>query len=213
MDIIVCDWGMPQMDGLELLSKLRPNRLDRSFSFILITAENCPKKLKEAIALGVDDYIVKPFQINQFHQRLISMITNRVKYPTPPAELKVTIIEYMPQILELLKGILGQLGFKQISEFSDSKAALEHLKANDCDLVLSDWSMPEMDGLELHSKLQEEIRTRHTPFILITAESDPEKIRAAIAEGIDGYLVKPFHIDAIRRELCRVLTLSKAVNA
>lgn len=210
-DIIVCDWNMPNMDGLELLKQLRPSPLDRSFRFLLATSEDDPKKTKEAIALGVDDIITKPFQLSELAKRISQLIKSTINFPIPAASMHVVVVEDMPVILSMLTEMLLAQGFKQTTPFSDPNEALTHIQNNKVDLIFSDWKMPNMSGLELHAALQEDPKTKPIPFILITAEGDIEKIRDAISAGVDGYLVKPFYPDALARETFRVYKLSTNV--
>ncbi len=207
-DLIISDWNMPKMCGLTLLKNLRPNRLDQSFKFLLITSEQNSKKLREASALGVDDYIIKPFNRTVFEKKIKSLIHNKIDLNVPKRDFSVVVVEDSRSTLLILGDILEDIGFKDIVFFENATEALGYLRNNRAGLILSDWHMPDIDGIEFCRMIRERTRTRNTPFLIVTAEKKPEMIRLAIDSGVDGYLIKPFHQETILRELARVMSFS-----
>ena len=104
---------------------------------------------------------------------------------------------------ELLKGILEDLGIAQIDLVENGRAALYALQncSPPYDIVLCDWDMPEMNGLEVHRNVRTLAKLRDTHFVMVTAISEGSRIREAIQQGIGDYLVKPIDIDILGKKI------------
>lgn len=105
----------------------------------------------------------------------------------------------------LVRQMLRTLGITQIVEANDGSTALQALRDETVDLVLSDWNMIPMTGLQLLLALREEPATASIPFIMITGEHSTEHVTRARAAGVNGYLVKPFGVDQLNRQMARAL--------
>jgi two-component system, chemotaxis family, chemotaxis protein CheY len=116
--------------------------------------------------------------------------------------LKVLIIDDSAAMRSVVKKTLRAAGFKmdQCLEAPDGAKALELLRENPVDLVLSDWHMPNMDGMELLKRLNQENLVPPC-FILVTTEGRKERLREALALGARGYVVKPFQPEALSKIL------------
>lgn len=106
----------------------------------------------------------------------------------------------------LVRHMLRTLGIEQVVEAPDGSSALQLLREQPVDAILSDWNMIPMTGLQLLMAVRDEPRHRHTPFIMITGSHSTEHVRRARAAGVSGYLVKPFGVDRLERQLSRVLS-------
>lgn len=113
--------------------------------------------------------------------------------------MKVLLVDDSGTMRTIQKRCLNKLGVEDIVEAEDGQFALEHFKKNTFDVVLSDWNMPNMDGLELLKA----IRTMNTkvPVIMITTEAERTRVVTAIQAGVSDYLVKPFTPDALKEKL------------
>lgn len=120
-------------------------------------------------------------------------------------DLNVLIVEDREVMLKIIRRLLVQLGYAKIDDATNGLQALERLRENRYDLILSDWNMDSMSGFELLKRVRSLPRTRDIPFILVTAEAKPENILAAKAAGANGYLLKPFKLDALEMTLDNVL--------
>lgn len=127
-------------------------------------------------------------------------------------DVEVLIVEDRQVMLKIIHRLLVQLGFVRIDGAVNGIEALEKLAGKRYDLILSDWNMDGMNGLELLKAVRAEPATRDTPFVLITAESKPENILAAKAAGATGYLVKPFKLDMLERTLDSVMARTGFVS-
>jgi two-component system chemotaxis response regulator CheY len=115
---------------------------------------------------------------------------------------KVLIIDDLVPMRMIVRTLLRQIGFEHIEEADDGEQALQILQADkDFGLVLSDWIMPVMDGVDLLRKVRSDHNLKDLPFILITAEVEKKKIIEAIKAGVDIYIVKPLTEDILREKL------------
>ena len=126
--------------------------------------------------------------------------------------LEVLIVEDRQVMLKIIRRLLVQLGYARIDEASNGVEALARIGEKRYDLILSDWNMEPMSGFELLKLVRARPATQNTPFVLITAEAKQENILAAKAAGANGYLVKPFKLDALERTLDGVLAAKGFVS-
>lgn len=124
-------------------------------------------------------------------------------------DLELLIVEDRQVMLKIIRRLLFQLGYVRVDEAVNGVAALERIASKRYHLILSDWNMDAMSGIDLLKAVRANPETRSTPFVLVTAEGKRENILAARAAGASGYLVKPFKLDVLERTIESVL----AVNA
>lgn len=120
-------------------------------------------------------------------------------------DMNILIVDDFKTMLTIIDGVLKQLGFKNIDQASSGQHALEKIKNTKYSLILSDWNMEPMNGLELLKEVRKNSETKAIPMILITAESKPENIIAAKREGVSNYIVKPFTANTLKEKLVAVL--------
>jgi two-component system chemotaxis response regulator CheY len=118
--------------------------------------------------------------------------------------MKVLIVDDFATMRRILKNILKQIGFSNIAEADDGKTALAKLKDRKFDLVLCDWNMPEMSGLELLQEIRSDDVLKDTPFVMVTAEAQKDNILNAVKAGVNNYVVKPFTAETIGEKLKKV---------
>ena len=119
--------------------------------------------------------------------------------------MKVLIVDDYPTMLKVLQTMLRQLGFTNIDVAEDGAVALEKLKQNTFVLVISDWNMEPMTGLELLKIVRADAAMSDLPFIMITAESSADNVKTAKEAGVSNYIIKPFTADELRTKLVSVL--------
>ena len=113
-------------------------------------------------------------------------------------KIQILVVEDNDKIRHLIVSVLRTTGFSNISEAENGKNAWEMFQSSKYDLVLTDWMMPEMDGLELLKKIRGgEADSKDTPVFLITASDKPDDIVQAAKWKINGYIVKPFSVKTI----------------
>lgn len=126
------------------------------------------------------------------------------------ADLEVLVVEDREVMLEIIRRLLEQIGFKHVTQASNGAKALEHMREKRFDLILSDWNMDTMSGFDLLKRVRSLPRTSKIPFILVTAEAKPENILAAKAAGADGYILKPFKLEQLEKTIMDVLAARKS---
>jgi len=123
---------------------------------------------------------------------------------------KILVVEDDPGSAKLVTYHLRMMGFKNTTEVSDGNSALEHLKKEKADLVIADWHMPNMNGLNLFRALREEELWHDIPFLMITVEKDHKKVQEAIQAGVRDYIVKPINVEKFKRKIHELLRLNEA---
>jgi two-component system chemotaxis response regulator CheY len=118
--------------------------------------------------------------------------------------MKVLIVDDFATMRRIVKNILRQLGFTDISEADDGKTALKALKKEKFDLILSDWNMPEMPGIELLKAVRADDELKDIPFLMVTAEAEKGNIVEAVKLGVSNYIVKPFTAETMSEKLGKI---------
>jgi two-component system chemotaxis response regulator CheY len=118
--------------------------------------------------------------------------------------MKILIVDDFATMRRILKGALKQLGFKNIVEAEDGSEAITLLKKEKVDLILSDWNMPKMNGLEFLKAVRADAGLKQTPFIMVTAEGQKDNVVDAIKSGVTNYIIKPFTPEALGEKLKKV---------
>lgn len=118
---------------------------------------------------------------------------------------QILIVDDMSSIRSLIKGIVQSLGNFDVDEASSGVSALQKMQTRRYDLLISDWNMPEMSGIELLKTIRQDESLKTTPVILLTAEVTKENIREAVSLGINGYIVKPFTPDSLITSLKKII--------
>ncbi len=119
--------------------------------------------------------------------------------------IKILCVDDFATMRRIMKNILKQLGFTSIIEADDGTTALEELEKNEIDLIISDWNMPKMTGLELLKHIRANEKYKNTPFLMVTAEAQKQNVIEAVQAGVSNYVVKPFTAAAISEKLEKIL--------
>ncbi len=106
--------------------------------------------------------------------------------------LRFLVVDDFSTMRRIVRNLLKELGFTKVDEAEDGAIALQKLRAGEFDFVVSDWNMPNMDGLQLLQAVRADPALKHLPVLMITAEAKKENIIAAAQSGASGYIVKPF---------------------
>ena len=120
--------------------------------------------------------------------------------------LPILIVDDFSTMRRIVKTCLKQLGFENITEAEDGKVALEKLKAGDFKLIISDWNMPHMMGIDLLKAVRADERLKAVPFLMVTAEAQKENILEAAKAGVSNYIIKPFTADSMSQKLEAIFT-------
>lgn len=122
-----------------------------------------------------------------------------------PTPLKFLVVDDFSTMRHIVRGLLKEMGCHNVTEAEDGAAALELLKVQHFDFVVSDINMPNMSGFELLKAIKAEETLRHLPVLMVTAEARKEDIVLAAQSGAAGYIVKPFSKATLEEKVQRIL--------
>jgi len=120
-------------------------------------------------------------------------------------DLTALVVDDFSTMRRIVKNILRELEFKRILEAEDGTSAVDVLKSQKVDLIVSDWNMPRMTGLELLKHVRANDQTKDIPFLMVTAESQKENIIEAVKAKVSNYIVKPFTAATLAEKLAKIL--------
>jgi len=127
----------------------------------------------------------------------------------PDRNIKILVVDDMATMRKIIKGLLDQLGFKNIDEAEDGNVALQKLRSGNYDFVITDWNMPNMTGLELVQEIRKDENLKHLPVLMVTAEAKKENVLLAIKAGVNNYIVKPFTAEVLKEKIEKIFSALK----
>ena len=119
--------------------------------------------------------------------------------------MPVLVVDDYKTMVRIISNLLRQIGFTNIDEAADGGQALEMMYVRQYGLVISDWNMQPMSGMDLLKRVRADQRLKDTAFIMVTAESKVENVVAAKAAGVNNYIVKPFNAETLKTKISSVL--------
>ena len=120
-------------------------------------------------------------------------------------KMNILIVDDYKTMLRIIRNLLNQLSFQNVQEATDGVTALDKLRDGSFGLVISDWNMEPMTGLQLLREVRADDKLKSLPFVMITAESKTENVVAAKEAGVSNYIVKPFNAETLKSKLVSVL--------
>lgn len=123
------------------------------------------------------------------------------------ANKRILIVDDVASMRNLTKSILREFGFLNLDDAQDGDEALKKLKSFDYDLVICDWNMPKMTGIELFIKMQKDEKLKNIFFLLVTSSSESAKVKEAIQFGITDYIIKPYKADTLLKKIAGKFSL------
>jgi two-component system chemotaxis response regulator CheY len=122
----------------------------------------------------------------------------------PDAKLRILVVDDFSTMRRIVRNLLKELGFTNVDEAEDGAIALQKLNTEPFEFVITDWNMPNMDGLTLLQTVRSTPTLKHLPVLMITAEAKKENIIAAAQAGASGYIVKPFTAATLSEKLNKI---------
>jgi two-component system chemotaxis response regulator CheY len=120
--------------------------------------------------------------------------------------MKVLVVDDFATMRRIIKNVLKQIGFTNLLEADDGTTALVVIKENEVGLIISDWNMPQMSGLDLLKTVRGDSSTKKIPFLMVTAEAQKDNVLQAVQAGVSNYIVKPFTADAVKEKLSQIFS-------
>jgi two-component system chemotaxis response regulator CheY len=121
-----------------------------------------------------------------------------------PSKLKFLVVDDFSTMRRIVRNLLKELGYANADEAEDGAVALQRIKAGGIDFIVTDWNMPNMDGLALLQAVRADPNLKHLPVLMITAEAKRENIIQAAQAGASGYIVKPFTAATLGEKLTKI---------
>lgn len=119
--------------------------------------------------------------------------------------MNVLIVDDIEAMLRVLRNLLKQLNFRNIDQAANGSEALAKLRAGDFGLVISDWQMEPMTGIDLVREMRADKKLKHLPFVMVTAETQKDRLAVAKEAGVDTTIIKPLTANSLRKTLVGVL--------
>ena len=203
-DVVISDWNMPKMSGLDLLKHIRSTPKLMDIPFLMLTSEANEENILKALEEGADQYITKPFKPAMLEETLKKILSAKNVF----GNKKVLVVDDSPVMRRIIKKNLKQAGFleKNILESPDGDAATDWILVEKFDLIISDWHMPKVDGLEFFYRLQAYDDFKNIPFLMVTSEAHKEKVMEALNAGISNYILKPFTAMDLEKKIKQILS-------
>jgi two-component system chemotaxis response regulator CheY len=127
--------------------------------------------------------------------------------------MSILVVDDFSTMRRIIKGLLQDLGFPNITEADDGLTALPLLKAGNFDLLITDWNMPGMQGVELLRQVRADERLKKLPVLMLTAEAKREQIVEAAQAGVSGYVIKPFTAATLKEKIDKIFAVKPSAAA
>jgi len=224
-DIILLDWEMPQLDGLEALKQIKTIPELMKIPVAMVTSRSGNSHIQLAFDAGASDYIKKPIDKTEalFRVQTLANLSELIKInaniskpdPLEIASLgQIIIVDDVFEIRQMIKQVLQKNYI--VFEAENGIEGLNKAKELLPDIIISDINMPEADGLDLCKSIKSNFATSHIPVILLTAQAGMPSNIAGLEAGADAYLTKPINIDllaaAVKNQIENRETLRKAFS-
>jgi two-component system chemotaxis response regulator CheY len=121
------------------------------------------------------------------------------------SDMKFLVVDDFATIRRIVKGVINELGFTNVTEADDGSTALPLLRDGNFDFLITDWNMPGMPGLDLLKAVRANPKLAKLPVLMVTAEAKREQIIAAAQAGVNGYIIKPFTAEVLKKKLTKIL--------
>lgn len=118
--------------------------------------------------------------------------------------LRILVVDDFSTMRRIVKNLLQDIGFSNMSEAENGQAALNLLRSQPFDFVVTDWNMPGMTGIELLKNIRSDPALAKIPVLMVTAEAKREQIVEAAQSGVNGYIIKPFTADTLKEKLSKI---------
>lgn len=119
-------------------------------------------------------------------------------------DMSFLVVDDFPTMRRIVRSLLKELGFTNVEEAEDGQDALNKLRSGQFEFVVSDWNMPNLDGVEMLKTIRADSDLKDLPVLMVTAEAKKENIIAAAQAGANGYIVKPFTAATLEEKLNKI---------
>jgi two-component system chemotaxis response regulator CheY len=121
------------------------------------------------------------------------------------SDLKILAVDDSPTMRRIIINTLKRAGYSNVIEATDGKDALAKMKVEKVDFIITDWNMPEMDGLTFVCNIRDKAEYKELPILMVTTRSVKDDILEAMKAGVNNYIVKPFTPDTLKEKIESIL--------
>ncbi|MGD0959680.1 MAG: response regulator [Methylomonas sp.] len=209
-DLIISAMYLPDMTGVDLVRAIRHHEDSYEMAFLLISSETNIKYLEPIRQAGAIAILPKPFA----ELELMTALKATVDYLHPHklnldhmdiADLQILIVDDSEFSRKFISRIFRDIGIESISLAENGKQALQISNQHFFDLIVTDYNMPEMDGLELVKRLRADGDNKNVPILMVTSEQNINRLAAIEQAGVSALLDKPFDPESVRKIILRLL--------
>ena len=212
--IVISSLYLPDLAGTDLVQKMREDESLETVPFILISSETRPQKLDQVRQSGACFILAKPFSEEELSRALFAA----ADYLHPETDeddeelkqdfamLRVLLVDDSRAARRHMSRMLGEIGIVNISEAENGKEAVVFLQEQMVDLVITDYNMPEMDGLALTEFIRQQSWQTSVPVLMVTSEENQDRLAAVECAGVSAICDKPFEITNVKKLITHALT-------
>lgn len=209
-DVVISALYLPDMTGTDLVHRMRENPETSDMGFILISSETKFRYLDPIRQAGVIAILPKPFNADELRVAM----ANTLNFIDPasmslqdfaPEELEVLVVDDSSMARKHIKRVLTSIGVEKFTEAADGLEASKILENQYFDLVVTDYNMPNMDGQELVDHIRSNSSQASVPVLMVTSESNDNRLAAVQKAGVSAICDKPFAADTVRDLVQQIL--------
>ncbi len=202
-DLVITDWNMPAMSGLDFLKAIQGDEKLRGLPVLVMTAEESQDTVNQALDMGCSGYMIKPFTADALGQHIGRIYAEMMRFE----RLRVLLVDDYPSMRRIMAKILSLIGVRTIAEAGSGPEALDKVKAEPFDLVITDWNMPDMGGLELVRALKSRKELYNLQVIVASSTITQQMVVQGKQAGVAEYLAKPFAPDDLKQRISRIFQI------
>ncbi|MEO0973500.1 MAG: response regulator [Pseudomonadota bacterium] len=208
--LVISSMYLPDMTAVELIRSLRDSESLCDTPFMLVSSEERFQQLDPIRQAGVIAILPKPFSADAMRRALL----NTLHFLNPDEleldyfdveRLRVMVVDDVAYARMHIGRVLGVLGIQNITFASDGAEAAEILYSRDFDLIVTDYNMPKMDGLELTNCIRDEMGNVDTPILMVTSESNNARLQTIQQSGVSAVCDKPFEASTVKQLIYQAL--------
>jgi len=208
-DIIILDINMPDVNGYDIITKLKEDERYSKIPVVFLTSSHDRKSVLKGLSLGAIDYIVKPFETSNMIECIDKHVAASRSEKAKENDTKPRILA-VDDVVSILKTIQMALYSDYIVHtISKPESVMDFLKLRKPDLILLDYLMPVHNGFELIPMIRELPGYKDTPIIMLTSEGTLNNIKEAVALGACDFIVKPFKENELTEKVAKYIKADK----
>lgn len=210
-DLVISSLYFDDGTGLDLLRSIRGSKHLEDLPFMLVSSESRREQLEEFKQSGVIAILPKPFTVQNLNQAInatLDMLSSEQNLDLELYDidlLRVLVVDDSRMARNVIVRVLTNLGIKNIAQAADGSEAIAYLQDQQVDLVVTDYNMPEVNGVELTEFVRQSPTHGHVPVLMVTSESNDAHLQNVAQSGVNAMTDKPFEPNTVKQLLASIL--------